>query len=122
MMPAAKENVLASVERWPTTLLDARIPTDDGNVIVDPKLAIPAFYHDCDAGDAQAAVDRLRPMRFDAPPKLARAAWQDIPSTYVVCTDDQALHPELQREHSLAVIERVQVERRQALQPATKIG
>jgi len=28
---------------------------------------------------------------------VTRAAWQGIPASYVVCTDDHAIHPDLQR-------------------------
>jgi pimeloyl-ACP methyl ester carboxylesterase len=28
---------------------------------------------------------------------VGRPAWRDTPSTYVVCSEDRAVHPELQR-------------------------
>jgi len=32
--------------------------------------------------------------------RTTRAAWREIPSTYVVCADDLATPPEKQREHA----------------------
>ena len=77
---------------------------------VDPDLATMAFYHRCRAEDAAWATGQLRPMpvatlmaNMDQP-----AAWRTVPSTYVVCTDDQIVSPVNQREmarHAGHVIE-----------------
>ena len=36
-------------------------------------------------------------------------AWKDIPSTYVVCTNDQAIHPEMQRWFSARCSETIEL-------------
>jgi pimeloyl-ACP methyl ester carboxylesterase len=72
---------------------------DDGATChVDPERARAVFLHDCAPEDAEAAIARLRPMQLaclNTP--VRRPAWMDKPSTYAVCTEDQAVHPELQR-------------------------
>jgi pimeloyl-ACP methyl ester carboxylesterase len=73
--------------------------TDDGSTVsLDETNAAASFFHDCSPEDVHAAVKQLRPMRFQclATP-VGAPAWRDKPSTYVVCTEDQAVHPELQR-------------------------
>ena len=78
----------------PTTLTSGM--TVDGDVLsVAPDVARQAFYGDCD----EQPVDRLvpHPLRaFGVEP--AAAARRDTPSTYVVCTQDQAIQPDLQRQ------------------------
>jgi len=60
-----------------------------------------------------ASVAKLRPMPSgvdtdamsgaDVPPP----AWTQMPSTYVVCTDDRAVHPDTQREMAKHADDRV---------------
>jgi pimeloyl-ACP methyl ester carboxylesterase len=96
----------------PTLIMEALVHGDDGVTRVDPDRAIECFYHDCDPEVAAAATTHLRPMAHgmgpapDAAP--VRAAWMDIPSTYVICTDDRTVHPDSQREmakHANNVVE-----------------
>jgi pimeloyl-ACP methyl ester carboxylesterase len=98
----------------PTMLMQHLVNGDDGSVSIDLEHAAECFYHDVDADAAAAAVARLRPMPLgvgtDAEPggEIGPPAWTHIPSTYVVCTDDRALHPDTQREmarHAVDVIE-----------------
>ena len=58
-----------------------------------PEGARQAFYGDCDV----PPVDRLRPMSlaaFGTP--VTTPAWRSRPSTYVLCTQDDAIHPDVQ--------------------------
>ena len=77
----------------PTTLMGAlRFEGDD--LVLDPDGAAAAFYADC----ATTPVDRLVPhprRAFEV--QVAAAAWHDTPSTYVVCTQDQAIDVGVQR-------------------------
>lgn len=54
-----------------------------------------AFYGDC----AEQPVDRLVPHALAASgePTGPAPAWRSVPSTYVVCTLDQAIHADQQR-------------------------
>ena len=81
-----------------TDLASAFVIDDDGTAVIDPSRRVDGFYHDCDAAEASAAAARLRPIHmacFTTP--IGRPAWRVKPSTYVVCTDDHAIHPALQR-------------------------
>ena len=56
------------------------------------------FYHDCDPEDVDAAIQRLRPMELGClTTAVGPPAWKAKPSTYVVCSEDRGVHPELQR-------------------------
>jgi pimeloyl-ACP methyl ester carboxylesterase len=82
----------------PTGLGAALRFSADGQVSVDPALAVDLFYADAPAVAAAAAVARLRSVDrslFRGVP--AAIAWRQRPSTYVVCADDRAVHPDLQR-------------------------
>lgn len=80
-----------------TRLADAmRVVGDE--VHLDPELGSRMVYGDAPAAVAAAAVARLRPVHrvlFRAVPESI--AWRSRPSTYVVCTQDEVVHPELQR-------------------------
>jgi len=82
----------------PTRLGDAlRFSPDGDQVTLDPALAREILYSDADAETAAAAVARLRPVTrnvFGGVPEVI--AWRQVPSTYVVCTKDQAVNPDLQ--------------------------
>ncbi len=71
---------------------------DDEMTLPDLALAGEVFYNDCDEATRRWAIDRLAPQcnaAFIAP--VARPAWRDIPSTYIVCAHDGAMPPDLQR-------------------------
>jgi pimeloyl-ACP methyl ester carboxylesterase len=78
----------------PPSLLNTALRIDGDEITVDPALAGAAFYADC----AIQPIDRLKPMSaatFLVP--ITEPAWRSVPSTYVLCTLDQALDPDLQR-------------------------
>jgi pimeloyl-ACP methyl ester carboxylesterase len=65
---------------------------------VDPLGATLAFYHRCAPPDAEWATAQLRAMPsavLSAP--SSTWAWKAVPSTYIVCTDDQIVAPDAQR-------------------------
>jgi pimeloyl-ACP methyl ester carboxylesterase len=86
----------------PTLIMETLVYGDDGVTSVDPSRAVECFYHDCDPELAAAAMTHLRPMAHGMSPapdaEPVRAAWMDIPSTYVICTEDRTVHPDSQRE------------------------
>lgn len=70
----------------------------DGAISLDPATASSCLYNRCDDATATWAVARLRPQPeavFQQPTESP--AWRTKPSTYVVCSDDLAVHPERQR-------------------------
>ena len=86
----------------PTALADAMILSDDNSVFtIDPDGARRAFYADCPDDQVARSIARLRPQAVlpggDSPERIA---WRHVPSTYVVCEADEALHLDAQREMS----------------------
>lgn len=74
------------------------IVVNDRGISIAPESAAALFYGDTTPDRATELVDRLRPMTFDAwTPPSAPPAWQSIPTTYVVCTNDQAIPLDAQR-------------------------
>jgi len=75
-------------------VLESSMRVEGGSVVVDPDGAREAFYGDC----AEQPVDRLVPHSVTAfNVEVTAGAWRDKPSTYVLCTQDQAIHPDRQR-------------------------
>ena len=59
--------------------------------------AAECLYNDCDAETTAWAIAQLGPQamaNFGQTPAVV--AWRERPSTYVVCTADQTIHPALQ--------------------------
>jgi pimeloyl-ACP methyl ester carboxylesterase len=94
----AGDPALAMIDHSNRPDLGALMVIDDGVVTLRADGADEVFYNDCDAPTAAAAVSRLGPQRLDTLTQTPTAvAWQETASTYVVCTADQAVHPDLQR-------------------------
>jgi pimeloyl-ACP methyl ester carboxylesterase len=67
---------------------------------IGPAAARSAFYHRCSAEDAEWATAHLRAMPTSVlmAPASPSPAWQVLPSTYVVCSDDQILSVSAQEQ------------------------
>jgi pimeloyl-ACP methyl ester carboxylesterase len=62
----------------------------DGRIMIRPDSARTSLFHDCDAARASDAIARLRPINpATSSATVTRAAWHDIPATYVRCTQDR---------------------------------
>jgi pimeloyl-ACP methyl ester carboxylesterase len=74
---------------------------DDGTMAVPSGQARSAFYADCTPEIAAWAESKLR-LQSQAVlgHQISRAAWRDVPSSYIVLTEDRALPVEMQ--HRLA--------------------
>lgn len=83
----------------PTGLSEAlRFSPDRSEVRVDPELGRNLLYGKADPGLADAQLARTRPVAralFSA--TVGASAWQQRPSSYVVCTEDRCVAPDLQR-------------------------
>jgi pimeloyl-ACP methyl ester carboxylesterase len=80
----------------------------DRRSTLDPASVGPYFYNDCDEATISWANALLRPMLSESNDAVTAAAWRSAPSTYVVCTRDAAILPDLQRlmaKHADEVIE-----------------
>jgi pimeloyl-ACP methyl ester carboxylesterase len=72
--------------------------TADGDFVVRHETAVGCFYNECDSGEASEAARRLRPTAATCLAVATGAEpWMSIPSTYVLCTRDRAIHPDFQR-------------------------
>ena len=94
-MPAPGESLVSAGGNRPAPWIRV---FEDGTTLPDPAQAAEVFYADCDAKTARWALERLVPQNaaaFNEP--VARPAWLATPSTYIVCAQDQAVPPEMQR-------------------------
>jgi len=77
---------------------DALTMTDDGLGIFDPDRAPAIVFHQADPEKAERAAIRMQPQRVsDIGAALPAVAWQGIPSTYIVCTEDRSIPPDYQQ-------------------------
>jgi len=74
-------------------------PVVEGDYLtVSADAAQYLFYNGCPADLAARAAGRLTPEHLNTVRSdVDRAAWRDIPSSYLVCERDNALAPEAQR-------------------------
>ena len=88
------ESVLANAAPQLDTVLNTVMVPSGDVVSVTPEGARAAFYADV----ADPPLDRLVPHDMRAfTTQVTAAAWRDKPSTYVLCAQDQAIHPDRQR-------------------------
>lgn len=74
---------------------------EDGTFGLHGDALTETFLHDCDPADVAPAHARLtRQSSSVAGQHVAAAAWQDIPTTYVVCALDRGTPPDLQRSQA----------------------
>ena len=84
---------------------------DDGTTFVNPSMAYETFYHDCDTNDAEHAIAQLRNQPVDTFPLLTQTpAWKETPSTYVICNQDKAIPPSLQREFARSTTNSIEID------------
>jgi pimeloyl-ACP methyl ester carboxylesterase len=70
----------------------------DGTTTIDPSAVGPVLYGDCDPDTVAWATAHLGPQpAVTMAQEPAVVAWRTKPSTYVVCTEDMTIHPDLQR-------------------------
>ncbi|MFJ6438459.1 alpha/beta hydrolase [Streptomyces sp. NPDC091416] len=88
----------ASLGGMSQQLKDAIVAEPDGSTTLHPGLAIDTLYGDCPDPLAAQAVGLLRAQA----PGCGRGvpqhhSWKKTPSTYVICAQDRAIDPGLQR-------------------------
>ncbi|MBA2717011.1 MAG: alpha/beta hydrolase [Propionibacteriales bacterium] len=112
IQPTEDETTLGLMGSTPGTTLMAGIRWSDeaANLsTIDPEHVKAAFYgHSSDEVAARHTAELVsQQMTVGSEPPVA-VAWRQVPSTYIVCGDDQALNPVLQRrlaERASAVVE-----------------
>jgi len=112
MMPDRGESLAAFAREAvaPPSRLAVSLRLENQRIIVDPKAATELFYHDCSPERAAWAISRLKdePLSSGLPDTVERVGWRTRPSHYVVCTEDRALAPAVQRrlaERATACVE-----------------
>jgi len=71
----------------------------DGRTEVDGERAAALFYQDCSDATQSWAIGQLRPHWAEVLSQpVSHPAWQRHPSCYVLCSEDRALAPRIQRE------------------------
>lgn len=96
--PDREETLMSLMASAPSTALNEANRMEGDELVVEPERAVEAFYAMSPPDLAKSAIARLRRFRVLPPLSERREpAWKKIPSTYVVCSEDQALHPDLQR-------------------------
>jgi pimeloyl-ACP methyl ester carboxylesterase len=69
----------------------------DGDGSIGVHGPADVFYNDCRPEVAEAAVAQLHPQSWASVEQpLQQAAWHDVPTTYVVCQEDNAIPVEAQ--------------------------
>ena len=83
----------------PAPFLD--IDPDAGTFGVRPELLADTFLQDCDAEVQAAAAPYLARQSLQVLGQPVRAAaWEQLPTTYLVCAQDRGTPPALQREYA----------------------
>ena len=106
------ETILEELARVPdlpaAKVLDAIVGHDDGTSSIDPDHAVAAFYALSPPEAARDAIGWLRPMNGESVLSRCRGApWRQIPSTYVLCEQDQAIPVEGQRHMATNTTNRI---------------
>lgn len=76
------------------------VAADRSHVRFDPEWAGRVFYSDCSPADAARAAARLRPQATAIAKTrltLTPERFGRLPRTYIICTEDRAVTPKLQR-------------------------
>lgn len=107
------------------TMVDPDDPPDDRHfnvtdilefvgeqVRTDPEIAASIFYNRCTPDTVAWAVPRLREMSIASlvPSPSGTIAWREVPSTYIVCTDDRVMSPEVQRKMAANATSRLEID------------
>jgi pimeloyl-ACP methyl ester carboxylesterase len=76
-------------------------PQPDGTAVVRSDRSRELFFADCDNGTVAEALIRATPQSLLALGQpVRRVAWREVPSTFVVCTEDRAIPTAKQRVHA----------------------
>ncbi|WNI17220.1 alpha/beta hydrolase [Actinacidiphila sp. ITFR-21] len=96
-LPEAGQSLSDFGNGGPAPFLD--VDPDAGTFGVRPELLVDTFLQDCDPEVQTQAADHpaRQSVRVMGQP-VGAAAWQQVPSTYLVCAQDRGTPPRLQRE------------------------
>ena len=96
-LPEVGQSLSEFGDGGPSPFLD--VDLDAGTFGVRPELAVDAFLQDCPPDvQAQGRERLVRQSVHVTGQPVGAAAWQQVPSTYLVCAQDLGTAPRLQRE------------------------
>jgi pimeloyl-ACP methyl ester carboxylesterase len=96
-LPEVGQSLAQFGDGTPAPFLD--VDLDAGTFGVRPELLVDTFLQDCDADVQAKAADHLAVQNVQVTGQPVKAAaWHDVPSTYLVCTQDRGTPSWLQRE------------------------
>ncbi len=100
MMPAAGEQFQATTAaaRTPEFARGARM-LDDGRIAIDLEVGAACGFSQASEEDREVWRRNASPMSLGRDPSvsLERVGWTEIPSTYIVCTEDKAIQVSAER-------------------------
>ncbi|MGO8864336.1 MAG: alpha/beta fold hydrolase [Acidimicrobiales bacterium] len=98
LMLDSGEDMIELMAEHHSEMLGIGLPEGTG-VVVDRARAPELLYGDSDEAVVASVLPLLRPMHFRGELRVdRRPAWHDTASTYVVCSNDRAIPPSLQRQ------------------------
>lgn len=108
-LPEVGESLSDFGDGTPAPFLD--IDPDTGTFGVRPELLAHTFLHDCDLDTQTQAADHLarQGVQVTGQP-VAAAAWQQVPTTYLVCAQDRGTPARLQREFARRASDTVELD------------
>jgi pimeloyl-ACP methyl ester carboxylesterase len=96
-LPEVGQSLSEFGDGTPAPFLD--VDTGAGTFAVRPELLVDTFLQDCDpALQAQAGHHLARQSVQVTGQPVRAAAWQEVPSTYLVCAEDRGTPARSQRE------------------------
>ena len=96
-LPEVGQSLSSFAGEEPAPFLD--IDPEGGTFTVRPEALAGTFLQDCDPEIQRQAMDRTaRQSLAVLEQPVQSAAWQDVPSTYLVCAEDRGTPAERQRE------------------------
>lgn len=99
MLVDGEDVYLERMGQFPAAPLNDEVElTADGQFVFPLEAAVGCLYNECDQAEAEGAARRLRPSAVACLTVPTGAEpWRSIPSTYVLCARDRAIHPDFQR-------------------------
>ena len=96
-LPEVGQSLSEFGDGGPAPFLD--VDPDAGTFGVRPELLVDTFLQDCEPEVQAQAADHLarQSVQVTGQP-VGAAAWQQVPSTYLVCAEDRGTPARLQRE------------------------
>jgi pimeloyl-ACP methyl ester carboxylesterase len=96
--PEVGEPIGAFGERYPTQLATGFRPDAAGFLYIDPAKFHEFFAADVPLAETRVAAATQKPIIGSAfGESVTQAAWQTLPSWYIVSQDDKAINPDLER-------------------------